>query len=265
MVKINFNDAALRHIAQHRAPDREGRLLYRMSKDSYRERWFRLCGNLLFYFRMNERGAGVDVSGPVGVLVLAECHVQVEKFGDQPFVFSVTFSGEEGRKHFFVSQTKQQCVQWVQALRECGHSELQSQLEALRLQIKELSGMDPLPLSERNKIPKSPRSGLVESAGAASAFYVGLSSSKQSASTTRPTVPARQQPIVPTRQAPSRPTQQLIELQEPEASTNRAQHERSHPTQPLVELLEPEASTDTAKVHTAASKAATFSNWESFS
>ena len=235
MVKINFNDAALRHIAQHRAADREGRLLYRTSKVSYRERWFRLCGNLLFYFRTNELGAAVDMSDPVGVLVLVACRVQMEDYGDRPFVFSVTFSGEEGHKHFFSGQSQQQCLQWVEALRGCGHSQLRTQLESLRLQVKQLSGSDPL--SERTRIPQQPRSGLSQSATTAATFHLDSTSGKRSPAKFSITGSV---PIVPTRRAPSRPTQKLIEL------------------------LEPAAAADSAPVHTATTKASGFSNWETF-
>ena len=234
MVRIHFNDTALRHIAQHRAADREGRLLHRASKGSYRERWFRLCGNLLFYFRTNDVGAVVDMSDPVGVLVLAACHVQMEEFGDRPFVFSVTFIGEDGRKHFFSGQSQQQCQQWVEVLRACGYSELRTRLESLRRQVIDISGTDPL--SAKFKIPSM--SGVSQSVGSAATFYSGLSSAKQMSCTFPTTIP-----LVPTRQAPSRP----------------AQHR-----QPLVQLLEPSADTELAQVHTATTKATTFADWETF-
>jgi len=236
MVKIHFNDTALRHIAQYRSADHEGRLLYRTSKDSYRDRWFRLCGNLLFYFRTNEHGAVVDMSDPVGVLVLAACNVQMEKYGDRPFVFSVTFSGEEGRKHFFSGQSQQQCMQWVEALRGCAHSKLQTRLDSLRLQIKERTGSDPL--LERRKVPILPRSGVSQSAGSAATFYVDSSSERRSPSAFTMIGP----PVVPTRRAPNRPTT----------------------TQQLIQLVEPTAASDSAPVHTAATKSMTFSNWETF-
>lgn len=241
MVKIHFNDAALRHIAQYRAADHEGRLLYRTSKDSYRDRWFRLCGNLLFYFRTSENGGVADVGDPVGVLVLASCEVQMEKYGDRPFVFSVTFSGEEGRKHFFSGQAQQQCVQWVEALRRCGHTELQTRLHSLRLQVKERTGYDPL--LDRTRVPaRLPRSaaGVPSQSAATTTFYVDSLPDRRSPSGfTMPTQP----PVVPTRRAPSRPTA----------------------TQQLIQLLEPAPATDSATVHTAATKAATtFSDWETF-
>jgi len=235
MVKIHFNDSALRHIAQNRAADHEGRLLYRTSKDSYRDRWFRLCGNLLFYFRYNEL-TDVDMSDPVGVLVLASCNVQMEKYGDRPYVFSVTFGGEEGRKHFFSGQSQQQCLQWVQALGGCGHDQMQTQLDSLRLRIKELTGSDPL--MERLKIPKLPRSAVSQSSASTTKFYFDSSSDRRSRSPSTFTTTAG--PIMPTRPAPGRPTEQVIQF------------------------LEPDAAADSAPVHTTMTKATIFSDWETF-
>jgi len=234
MVRIHFNDTALRHIAQHRAADREGRLLHRTSKSSYHERWFRLCGNLLFYFRTNDVGAVVDTGDPMGVMVLAACHAQMEEFGDRPFVFSVTFVGEEGRKHFFSGQSHQQCQQWVEALRGCGHGQLRTQLESLQRQVKELGGADAL--STKFEMPS--RSGVPQLASTTTTFHSGSSSAKQTSSTFSTT-----SPLVPTRQAPRRPTQH---------------------TQPLVQLLEPSEETELAQIHATTNKPETFSDWVTF-
>jgi len=56
----------------------------------YKERWFKLHANLLFYFKLNEFGAVSD-TGPIGVLVLAGSTVRMESIEDQTFVFSVSF------------------------------------------------------------------------------------------------------------------------------------------------------------------------------
>jgi len=235
MVKIHFNDVALRHIAQCRAADHEGRLLYRTTKDScYRERWFRLCGNLLFYFRTNELGAVVDAGDPVGVLVLAVFSVKLEEYGDRPFVFSITFAGEEGRKHFFSGQSNQQCVLWVQALRGCGYGDLRTQLESLRSKIERRTGRDPL--SDRLTVSRPPGSEHARSTGRTTKFYVASASGE-------------------------RPTFAFSTTDCPPVPPRRASRQ---PTQPLVQLLDPSAETDSARVHTSAAKAAAFSDWETF-
>lgn len=143
MVKLHFNESSMRYLAQHRPPDREGRLLYRKSKDSYKVRWFRLCGNLLFYFRTNEFGAIANAADPVGVLVLVQCQAQMEDFGDRPFVFSLVFDGEDGVKHFFCGQSEQCCEEWVSAIHFFSPLSLRLHMETLRKQIQVITGRDP--------------------------------------------------------------------------------------------------------------------------
>lgn len=145
-MKFHFNEAALRHTAQSRLPDREGRLLYRSSKGGYKERWFRLEGNLLFYFRTNEFGAIAD-NDPVGVFVLAAFAVEIEMMADRPFVFSIAFEGEEGKKHFFSGHSNQQCLEWVDALQRNSYDALRTHFEKLQKQVQRLTGKDPI--SER--------------------------------------------------------------------------------------------------------------------
>jgi hypothetical protein len=140
---MRLNDSALRQVARSLAVDREGRLLYRAPRESYRERWFRLKGNLLFFCRTTSMGAMLDPD-PLGVLVMDQCLIQLEEHGDRPFVFSIQFKGETDRKHFFSGQNQKQCVDWVCALRAGSVLTLQSRMEELRSQIKAIQGKDPV-------------------------------------------------------------------------------------------------------------------------
>ena len=54
----------------------------------YKERWFKLRGNLLFYYRVNQYG-GVQTKEPIGVLIIEMCTVQREDESDLPFAFSI--------------------------------------------------------------------------------------------------------------------------------------------------------------------------------
>lgn len=144
-MKFHFNEVALRHTAQSRLPDREGRLLYRSpSKGTYRERWFRLHGNLLFYFRTNDYGAVSSDHDPVGVFVLANFTVEMVQVADRPFVFAITFEGEEGRKHYFSGQLMQQCLDWIGALQRNSYDALRTKYESLRKEVHRLKGKDPV-------------------------------------------------------------------------------------------------------------------------
>lgn len=140
---MRFNDSALRQVALQIKPHREGRLLYRGPRESYKERWFRLKGNLLFYCRTNSDGSLLDPE-PLGLLVMDQCRVQMEAFGDRPFVFSIHFNGESDKAHYFSGQSLQQCQEWVAALQASSLVLVQSQVQELRNKLKAIHGRDPL-------------------------------------------------------------------------------------------------------------------------
>ena len=54
----------------------------------FKERWFKLRGNLLFYYRVNEFG-GVYHKEPVGCLVIELCRIQREDQSGLGFAFSI--------------------------------------------------------------------------------------------------------------------------------------------------------------------------------
>ncbi|GAB6031688.1 hypothetical protein CHUAL_009439 [Chamberlinius hualienensis] len=104
--------------------DREGRLNYKSPnsyRDGYKERWFKLKGNLLFYFRLNNYGA-VFEDHPVGMFVIENCRVQMEFDSDQSFAFSIVFLDDEDKKHIFCGPTLQHCEHWVKTISEARYS-----------------------------------------------------------------------------------------------------------------------------------------------
>lgn len=164
-MKFHFNEIALRHTAQSRLPDREGRLQYRSSKGGYKERWFRLQGNLLFYFRTNEFGSIAD-HDPLGVFVLAQFSVEMEAISDRPFVFTITFAGEEGRRHYFSGQTMQQCHEWMDVLQRNSYEAVRMKFESIRREVQRLTGKDPI----TEKMATSIRQKAMSSVGTLSGF-----------------------------------------------------------------------------------------------
>uniref|UniRef100_T1JKC9 PH domain-containing protein n=1 Tax=Strigamia maritima TaxID=126957 RepID=T1JKC9_STRMM len=87
---MKVNDKELATIAGSPA-DKEGRLNHKGNshRDVYREKWFKLKGNLLFYYRLNEYGAVTNQEKPDGVFVIEQCKVQMEPKADSPFVFQL--------------------------------------------------------------------------------------------------------------------------------------------------------------------------------
>lgn len=141
---MRFNDKDLCDIAAFSKADKEGRLYYkRLGGKGYKEKWFKLRGNLLFYFRTNEFGAIADTE-PSGVIVLERCFAKQEPATNDPYQFSIAFDGEEDKKHFFSCNSEQQCCNWVEVLRASSLEQLRGDLMMLRKRIRVISGNDPL-------------------------------------------------------------------------------------------------------------------------
>ncbi|KAG0716288.1 Pleckstrin y domain-containing family J member 1 [Chionoecetes opilio] len=94
---MHFNSEGLAHFAEG-VGDHESRLTHKspprtLYDSAYKERWFKLKANLLFYYRLNEFG-GVEKNEPSGVFVLENVDVQKEDC-DVPFGFAIRWKAWE--------------------------------------------------------------------------------------------------------------------------------------------------------------------------
>ncbi|CAH0592340.1 unnamed protein product [Chrysodeixis includens] len=135
----------------------EGRLNYKkISNGSYRnqsvfkERWFRLINNYLFYFKISEMGK-FDTKNPAGMFVLENSSIQMEHGQSIPFSFSISFIDEPEKRHVFAARAEDNVVQWVMRLRESSYEYLRNRLHALQSRIYAITGKDPLLLVPRNE------------------------------------------------------------------------------------------------------------------
>ncbi|KAJ2947775.1 hypothetical protein O0L34_g9555 [Tuta absoluta] len=135
----------------------EGRLNYKkLSAVSYRhqtvfkERWFRLVNNYLFYFKISEMGK-FDTKNPAGVFVMENSSIQMEHGQNIPFSFSISFIDEPEKRHVFAARAEDNVIQWVIKLRECSYEYLRNQLHTLQSKIFSITGKDPLLLVPRNE------------------------------------------------------------------------------------------------------------------
>lgn len=176
---MRYNEKELMVIANGNA-DKEGRLHHRCPgfRETYKERWFKLRGNLLFYFRLNEYGA-VYEKEPVGVLVVENCRVQHEPYSDLPFAFSITFADELDKRHYFSCITQRHCDNWINLIREASYEYQREKLHRIQSKILELTGTDPLasfrsecevkfPKQDLLVAPKRPPRNVKKVSGAAS-------------------------------------------------------------------------------------------------
>ncbi|KAG0428857.1 hypothetical protein HPB47_024190, partial [Ixodes persulcatus] len=149
---MRFNEKEMAGVATKQA-DKEGRLNHRnlSFREVFKERWFKLKGNLLFYFRLNEYG-GVYEAEPVGVLVIECCKIQHEPSVDCSFAFSIAFSDDADRKHLFSCTTQKHCDEWVSCLQQASYEYQRGRLLYMQQKILEMTGRDPLAdfISRRN-------------------------------------------------------------------------------------------------------------------
>ncbi|XP_012140220.1 inositol polyphosphate-4-phosphatase type I A isoform X2 [Megachile rotundata] len=98
------------------------------------ERWCRLRGNLLFYFKSREQW-----SEPLGVIILEQCFVRVEQPSNQvPYGFSIVFDG--GLFQALGANSAEERDSWLQALQLASYECMRSQLLALQQRIEAFSG-----------------------------------------------------------------------------------------------------------------------------
>ncbi|XP_014670431.1 PREDICTED: pleckstrin homology domain-containing family J member 1-like [Priapulus caudatus] len=140
---MKFNDKDLAEVA-FKPADKEGRLSYKPpSHNSYRERWFKLKGNLLFYFRTNEFGAIADTE-PAGLYILERCVAKLHSTKESPYQFSIAFEGDLSNKTLFKCNSAVQCQNWIGSIKKSSYEQMQGELSMLRKKIECLSGLDPL-------------------------------------------------------------------------------------------------------------------------
>lgn len=146
----------------HQPPEWEGKLLHKpppkmsssvvpsfaKSSDEYKERWFRLRANCLFYWRITDaRGGALPVSAePLGVLMLEDSHAQQEGFAAESVnAFSIIFGVDGGgRKHMFLADSARRVQQWLSALKRAKYETMRKKLIGLQIKICNKTGRDPL-------------------------------------------------------------------------------------------------------------------------
>ncbi|XP_066586693.1 inositol polyphosphate-4-phosphatase type I A isoform X2 [Prorops nasuta] len=98
------------------------------------ERWCRLRGNLLFYFKSQEQW-----SEPLGVIILEQCTARMDPPTSQvPYGFSLVFDG--GLYQQLAAYTEEERDSWLQALQLASYECMRSQLRALLQRIETSSG-----------------------------------------------------------------------------------------------------------------------------
>uniref|UniRef100_A0A2C9LDT4 PH domain-containing protein n=1 Tax=Biomphalaria glabrata TaxID=6526 RepID=A0A2C9LDT4_BIOGL len=107
---------------------------------TYVNRYVRLRGNLLFYFKSKD-----SKSEPLGVVVLERCAVELAVDQETKNGFLLVFEGED-QPFRFDAHTEEIRDAWIQCLHIASHECLKMQLQSLREQLHTKTGTDPVQL-----------------------------------------------------------------------------------------------------------------------
>ncbi|XP_047126100.1 inositol polyphosphate-4-phosphatase type I A isoform X1 [Hydra vulgaris] len=144
--RFNSKDLSVAAIQNSSLFVKEGVLLFK-EKESKRfnkvenipERFVRLRGNLLFYFKNKEKN-----SECLGVIVLERFNV-VEENSFSDCGFTIEFEESEEQKYEFGTTTKEDLNEWIDLLKSASYEKLYQTMLKLQQEILEKTGQDPLP------------------------------------------------------------------------------------------------------------------------
>ncbi|KAJ9586081.1 hypothetical protein L9F63_020278, partial [Diploptera punctata] len=101
------------------------------------DRWCRLRGNLLFYFKSREQW-----SEPLGVIILEQCSIKVDTpTAEGPYGFHLVFDG--GLSQHLAAYSEGERDAWLQAIQLASYDCMRSQLMALQQRMELHRGHDP--------------------------------------------------------------------------------------------------------------------------
>ncbi|PNF15691.1 hypothetical protein B7P43_G14251, partial [Cryptotermes secundus] len=101
------------------------------------ERWCRLRGNLLFYFKSREQW-----SEPLGVIILEQCSIKVDTpTAEGPYGFRLVFEG--GLSQHLAAYSEGERDAWLQAIQLASYDCMRSQLLVLQQRMELHRGQDP--------------------------------------------------------------------------------------------------------------------------
>lgn len=147
---MRFNDKELAE-ASFGPPDFEGRLNHkRAHKSVFKEKWFKLRYNLLFYFNINDLGQ-IDGRQPAGVIILENCSINIDTSSEGVFAFSISFRDEHEKRHVLSGRSESQVEQWINALKQASYEHWRSRLIMLQERLCKKTGKDPLLMYPRNQ------------------------------------------------------------------------------------------------------------------
>lgn len=149
LIKFGENKPDLQGVLHHMKPQ-ENDWSDWYQRPSFKERYFKLIYNILFYYRIGEQE-------PIGILILENAQVAYERpHKGIPFAFSVTFKvndrfRDDEAKHIFSCRCEKDVNTWVSALKTASYEYWRSQYIILKTKISMKTGLDPVLEYMKNK------------------------------------------------------------------------------------------------------------------
>jgi inositol polyphosphate-4-phosphatase len=146
-MKLNEKELASYAQSANGKADKEGILWIKEydGKSKKREvltrRWFKLIGNLLFYFKSD-----VQSSPVFGLIILLKSYVEADKENSEvKYSFKLTFEQDATTLYQLAAENPQDMVEWMLAIRSVGYEYLLDAASELRAKIFHLTSKDPIP------------------------------------------------------------------------------------------------------------------------
>lgn len=147
---MKFNDKDLTEASFGQAT-LEGRLNHkRAHKSAFKERWFKLKCNLLFFFNINDLGQ-IDRRQPAGVIILENCSINLDTSSESAFAFCISFRDEHDKRHILSGPSEEKVEEWINSLRQASYEFWRSKLITLQERLLNKTGKDPLLMYPRNQ------------------------------------------------------------------------------------------------------------------
>lgn len=143
---MKFNERELAIWSTTLVADREGLLEKKGAGrgQGYKQRWFRLKGNLLFYFRVDDAGQWQETGEPLGMIILERCRVDAYAHETRPYTFALKFENDDSRSYLLSASSQQELEGWIIAIKAASYEGLRTMLYKLQKKLMSLTGEDPL-------------------------------------------------------------------------------------------------------------------------
>lgn len=116
----------------------------------FRERWFKLKYNFLFYHNIDDAGQ-IETCQPSGVIVLENCNIKNKLINKGCFGFGIVFRNQPHKWHILSGQSESSIERWIKSINEASYEFWRSKLIFLQQVLFNRTGIDPLLMYPRNE------------------------------------------------------------------------------------------------------------------